>query len=288
MKMICPATNRRLPLSAHKRECGFTLIELLVVIAIIAILAAILFPAFARARENARRASCQSNLKQIGLGIMQYTQDYDERFMQGNSTDSNKIGTGWAGQLLPYTKSTDLFRCPSEAGRPGVGAVAPNKYYSYRYNIGLVRDQQGLSNANWDKVVKLSQLNQSSRTVLIYESSIYTFTMNETEVGSPSGNGEKTDSSSGGGVPNGTSMLPVAGWVFNEMPVQPYNRHLEGANFLCADGHVKWLKSEQVSYGYRNNTTTGGESFSGGTGSYFAQGTDYAGADKKLLTMSYK
>jgi prepilin-type N-terminal cleavage/methylation domain-containing protein len=58
---------------------GFTLIELLVVIAIIAILAAILFPVFARARENARRASCQSNLKQIGLGIMQYTQDYDER-----------------------------------------------------------------------------------------------------------------------------------------------------------------------------------------------------------------
>src|SRR5689334_5202516 len=59
---------------------GFTLIELLVVIAIIAILAAILFPVFARARENARRASCQSNLKQIGLGIMMYTQDYDETF----------------------------------------------------------------------------------------------------------------------------------------------------------------------------------------------------------------
>lgn len=59
---------------------GFTLIELLVVIAIIALLAAILFPVFARARENARRASCQSNLKQIGLSVVQYTQDYDETF----------------------------------------------------------------------------------------------------------------------------------------------------------------------------------------------------------------
>src|SRR5687767_6194063 len=62
------------------RKSGFTLIELLVVIAIIAILAAILFPVFARARENARRASCQSNLKQVGLGFVQYTQDYDERY----------------------------------------------------------------------------------------------------------------------------------------------------------------------------------------------------------------
>lgn len=64
---------------------GFTLIELLVVIAIIAILAAILFPVFARARENARRASCQSNLKQIGLGILQYAQDYDERYPGGGA-----------------------------------------------------------------------------------------------------------------------------------------------------------------------------------------------------------
>src|SRR5690606_6779733 len=67
---------------------GFTLIELLVVIAIIAILAAILFPVFARARENARRASCQSNLKQIGLGLMQYTQDYDERLPAGFLTNT--------------------------------------------------------------------------------------------------------------------------------------------------------------------------------------------------------
>jgi prepilin-type N-terminal cleavage/methylation domain-containing protein len=76
MKSSCKYLHRA-PDSSLRR--GFTLIELLVVIAIIAILAAILFPVFARARENARRASCSSNMKQIGLGFLQYTQDYDER-----------------------------------------------------------------------------------------------------------------------------------------------------------------------------------------------------------------
>lgn len=72
-----------------KKLFAFTLIELLVVIAIIAILAAILFPVFARARENARRSSCMSNMKQIGLGLMQYTQDYDERLPCPGATDWN-------------------------------------------------------------------------------------------------------------------------------------------------------------------------------------------------------
>src|SRR5687767_3253830 len=99
---------------------GFTLIELLVVIAIIAILAAILFPAFARARENARRASCQSNLKQIGLGVMQYTQDYDERlpFVEtypcaGCTTTFVQNYVIWAEVTLPYIKSSQVFICPS-------------------------------------------------------------------------------------------------------------------------------------------------------------------------------
>src|SRR5687767_10691477 len=70
--------GQKMTRSTTTRKTAFTLIELLVVIAIIALLAAILFPVFARARENARRAGCQSNLKQIGLGIMQYSQDYDE------------------------------------------------------------------------------------------------------------------------------------------------------------------------------------------------------------------
>src|SRR5471030_3311170 len=100
-------------------ECGtrgFTLIELLVVIAIIAILAAILFPVFARARENARRASCMSNLKQIGLATMQYTQDYDERFPNEGCSfpiqPPYDASYGSDERLLPYIKSYQVFVCP--------------------------------------------------------------------------------------------------------------------------------------------------------------------------------
>src|SRR5690242_16371830 len=102
---------------------AFTLIELLVVIAIIAILAAILFPVFARARENARRASCQSNLKQIGLGIMQYTQDYDEHYMGSSRSCNGTADCGttstttslWMYDLQPYIKSVQVFVCPSDS-----------------------------------------------------------------------------------------------------------------------------------------------------------------------------
>src|SRR6185295_7109401 len=101
-----------------KTRAAFTLIELLVVIAIIALLAAILFPVFARARENARRASCQSNLKQMGLATAQYVQDYDDRLPAYYLDDAGNhcpiTNVLWYSGLLPYTKNTQIFLCPSE------------------------------------------------------------------------------------------------------------------------------------------------------------------------------
>jgi prepilin-type N-terminal cleavage/methylation domain-containing protein len=154
----------------HRKQ-AFTLIELLVVIAIIAILAAILFPVFARARENARRTSCLSNLKQIGLGIMQYTQDYDERYpltLWGGPSRTSTPGTthtfqtntsmpgarfwvndgygagtnrsqgyfvSWMDLIHPYVKSTQLFVCPSF----GKSSVTDPRAPSYGYNLLINR-----------------------------------------------------------------------------------------------------------------------------------------------------
>ena len=100
------------------RKKGFTLIELLVVIAIIAILAAILFPVFAQARESARMTSCLSNLKQIGLALRMYGQDYDESYMNiyqgwGNVSGAVQEGWMWKNAIYPYTKNKGIMKCPS-------------------------------------------------------------------------------------------------------------------------------------------------------------------------------
>ena len=93
---------------------GFTLIELLVVIAIIAILAAILFPVFAKAREKARQTSCLSNVKQITLGFIMYKSDYDGLGMQRDTGTLTPLRLGWTDLVDPYVKNTQLFTCPSE------------------------------------------------------------------------------------------------------------------------------------------------------------------------------
>jgi len=116
--------NRQGTREADSRKKGFTLIELLVVIAIIAILAAILFPVFARARENARRSSCQSNMKNIALGFKQYIQDYDEKYPAKDS---------WTTAIFTYTKSDQVLRCPSAGNTE---ATVASKI-DYLYNAGL-------------------------------------------------------------------------------------------------------------------------------------------------------
>src|SRR4028118_1628834 len=108
---------------APARRSAFTLIELLVVIAIISLLAAILFPVFAQAREKARQTACVSNLKQIGLAVRMYVQDYDETFPIFHAYNS-AIPPGQPGhkgvevELEPYAKSRDIFRCPDDQGTP--------------------------------------------------------------------------------------------------------------------------------------------------------------------------
>lgn len=104
------------------RRAGFTLIELLVVIAIIAILAAILFPVFAKAREKARQSSCLSNVKQLCLGWLSYTQDYDEKCPP--SARFTAQGSYWYARVMPYLKNTQILQCPSRS--PHVSAMPPS------------------------------------------------------------------------------------------------------------------------------------------------------------------
>jgi prepilin-type N-terminal cleavage/methylation domain-containing protein/prepilin-type processing-associated H-X9-DG protein len=206
--------------SVNSRTHGFTLIELLVVIAIIAILAAILFPVFGRARENARRASCQSNLKQIGLGFQQYIQDWDEKLPLSTDgpTGSGKLG-GWMyfenfnspttfkpdqGGVYTYIKSTQVFICPSD----GSGRTNGDSYAS---NSCVFLDS-GTSGIRYGRNIAAFQ--ETAKWMLLGEEA--------------SDSADPTSSTDDAYLLQGTNKFS--------------QRHFSGSNFAFLDGHVKWLK----------------------------------------------
>ncbi|MBU0610456.1 MAG: DUF1559 domain-containing protein [Armatimonadetes bacterium] len=203
---------------------GFTLIELLVVIAIIAILAAILFPVFAKAREKARQASCLSNVKQIMLAVLQYAQDYDERFPAGYYNNWNSVNayTPMVG-IMPYAKNTQMFICPSVAGYTiTYNLVTPSQAWvaSYGFNI----NQQG-----------------ALGTITAPAEMIYTVDCYNPWLDS---------------VGNIYSRLAGAGVAKYGGTGAATNWHNEGVNCGFLDGHGKWQKLNSITwYSFFNNAT---------------------------------
>jgi len=215
---------------------GFTLIELLVVIAIIAILASILFPVFARARENARRTSCMSNLKQINLGLLQYTQDYDEKYPLYVFGPNGDL-TGWAETLQPYLKSKQIFQCPSDSGSSN-SSYRPSEdvgFTDYAYNIWVGGYDGGRGHA-----MGLANFTKPSLSVVLtdYNDNVsYAYTTGDH------------------GSLNGTCYGPSNPPASCEGTAYLYRglRHFEGANLAFAACNFKcarWLPQQRLQRGH--------------------------------------
>lgn len=202
---------------------AFTIWEALAVLGTIMLLAVILFPIFARTRENKCKASCQSNLKQIALGFFQYTQDYDDLLpltalppMPMEPGQKAKPIYGWADALQPYLKSTRIFQCPNfDSCVEGNNSPHLKGYTDYYFNGRL-------DSANITKV------KHPISVVLL-------------------GDGDDGND------------LTDATYNYNDLPAawrteqsSPAKRHLDGANYAFVDGHVKWLRPTQVTGGTPN------------------------------------
>jgi len=222
------------------RRRGFTLIELLVVIAIIAILAAILFPVFARARENARKANCQSNLKQLGTATRMYTQDYDETLPIAlmDPGSGGTPGRVWGNRryqielIDPYVKNEKVWLCPSDPSpwySGGGGAVQPYLKVSYGFNLQLGSTTPGTS---------VAVCGAAGR--------------NENVVAKPADTPMWCDSQSAASG----AVSPCAVWTGdaegfgNDVYWAGDERHFDGVNICFHDGHVKWVKVNSKDKGY--------------------------------------
>jgi len=208
----------------EKRKKGFTLIELLVVIAIIAILAAILFPVFAKARDKARQAACLSNMKQLGLGLMQYVQDYDETFVMVRYYNTGTIpmlipGYGYISPLAPYIKSVDVCYCPAtKIGICMAGHVPGNALASLwcgnETSPGTWACGRGQSGP-YSNAAKMAEVKAPASVVALHESAYTPY------------------------VPPQINNAFYAGY-FGGANIQYKPTHSDGMNIAFADGHAKW------------------------------------------------
>jgi len=220
-----------------RRSRGFTLIELLVVIAIIAILAAILFPVFARAREKARQSSCLSNLKQLGTAMLMYIQDYDERFPNAyisapglTGPVGNYSGTLFVWDILfPYVKNVQIFMCPSSESTSG---------YSGNYGVNTNLCPFGTS-GNVGK--KYSSVQSPAEVFMALDAGPYG--VNYGYITAPTGGFWYVPGTARGRDPASLTPYPLTGWYAKDFVS---GRHNGGINVCMADGHAKWFSSASL------------------------------------------
>ena len=285
--------------SSKRLTQAFTLIELLVVIAIIAIIAAILFPVFQKVRENARRAVCVSNEKQLGLALVLYTQDSDERMPCDHRGVQYPTGTGWGSEVYPYVKSTGVYQCPDDptAIARNLNGLGETDYpVSYGMNTNLDGGQPGGALAG--------QATPSSTVLLVEvqgaQADLLSVADDSTTAGSASPGVDGGDTSNGyidyncsGTYATGPSAdvglgnPPRTGPTYQRLGPA---RHTDGSNFVLADGHVKFLRPSAVSPGYANTNSQndqdqGVNQFGGPDG--IAAGTGFMGQAPKNFAATF-
>jgi len=216
-----------------RRNGGFTLIELLVVIAIIAILAAILFPVFAQARAKARQATCTSNLKQLGLGMLMYIQDYDERYPFGGWRPNGDGTNEWQNTIQPYIKSKGVFQCPETTDLD----EDPTNPQANAWNLNPVNYLYNNQLANSRRPSKLAAVNEPAGNWMLMDGH------------SDWGGVKGVDYKGRQGTPwlledttFGCNASLVTGWLTWQGFTWGLPRHNGGGQVVHSDGHVKYFK----------------------------------------------